>query len=238
MPCQLSIVSHYQSTSLNESFLRNGLMILYIADRNSSSWSLRAWLIMRRMGLDFTEQLIRFDKDGSYAKFRGVSPTGQLPCLHDGDIIVWDTIAITEYLAERHPEVWPADPRARTWARSAVAEMHSGFTTLRAKCPLDISAQRVLGDDRSAIRQDLLRLEELWQDGLKRFGGPYLAGDRFTAADAFFAPIAFRLETYQIRLGAISMAYAATLLALPEMREWRALACEEVRPGEAGGKAA
>jgi glutathione S-transferase len=150
-----------------------------------------------------------------------------VPCLHDGALQVWDSLAITEYLAEHHPGVWPSDPVARAWARSASAEMHSGFGALREHCSMSVGHRIVLRERPAVLEADLVRLRELWHQGLRRFGGDFLAGASFTAVDAFFAPVAFRLQTYGLALDPVTDAYAARLLALPAMREWQAAALVE-----------
>ena len=200
---------------------------LHIANRNYSSWSLRPWVLMRELGIDFAEQLTPFDPEGGHEAFRGFSPTGKVPCLHDGALQVWDSLAIVEYLAERHPGVWPSDPVARAWARSATAEMHAGFGALREHCSMSIGHRIVLRERPAALEADFVRLRELWHQGLRRFGGEHLAGASFTAVDAFFAPVAFRLQTYGIALDPVADAYAARLLALPAMREWQVAALIE-----------
>jgi len=197
---------------------------LYIANKNYSSWSLRPWVLLRELAIPYRERLVSYGGKTEPGKFRAFSPTGKVPCLVDGDITVWDSLAITEYLAERHPGVWPADNAARAFARSAAAEMHSGFTGLRNSCTMNcgIRVQLHVVDD--ALKRDLERLETLWAEGLNRFGGPFLAGAKFTAADAFYAPIAFRLQTYDPPLGDLARAYASRLRALPSMHEWYAAA--------------
>jgi len=120
----------------------------------------------------------------------------KVPCLIDGETVVWDSLAITEYLAERSPAVWPFDVTARTWARCAVAEMHSGFQVLRECCTMNCGLRIQIASPSPALAKDLTRLNALWLEGLTRFGGPYLAGPAFTAVDAFFAPVAFRIQTY------------------------------------------
>jgi glutathione S-transferase len=193
---------------------------LYIANKNYSSWSLRPWVLMRELHIDFEEQLVPFLEGSSWQSFRSFSPTGRVPCLHDGQTIVWDSLAIAEYLAERHRVVWPTSPQARAWARCAAAEMHSGFGTLRERCTLNCGVRVRLNDMPYTLKQDLARVGELWNEGLKRFGGPFLAGALFTAVDAFFAPVAFRIQTYGLRLDEAPAAYATRLLALPSMRNW------------------
>jgi glutathione S-transferase len=200
---------------------------LFIANKNYSSWSLRPWVLMRTLLIPFEEVQVLFGSTNNHAAFRRFAPNGAVPCLHDGDTVVWDSLGITEYLAERHPGVWPADPAARTWARCAVAEMHAGFGALRSRCGMNCGlriALRTMPDD---LRRDIARVDELWRDGLDRFGGPYLAGSAFTAADAFFAPVAFRIQTFGLELGEAAMGYAVRLRHLPAMREWYAAALAE-----------
>ena len=159
---------------------------LWIANKNYSSWSLRPWALMRVLDIAFEEQLRPFGdlcEDGR--GFRGFSPTGKVPCLHDGATVVWDSLAIAEYLAERHAGVWPADPAARAWARCAAAEMHSGFGALRNICSMNCGVRIRLHEVSDALKADLARLEELWVDGLVRHGGPWLGGAGFGAVDAF-----------------------------------------------------
>ena len=200
---------------------------LYIANRNYSSWSLRPWVLMRTLGIPFDERLVPFGAAAQPHDFSRFSPNGKVPCLHDGSTVVWDSLAIVEYLAERHAGVWPGDPLARAFARCAAAEMHSGFGALRQicgmNCGLRVRLQRIEG----ALRADIERLQVLWQDGLRRFGGPYLAGAAFGGADAFFAPVAFRIQTYALPLPAAGLEYARRLLELPAMRCWYEAALEE-----------
>ena len=203
---------------------------LYIANKNYSSWSLRPWVLMRELGIPFEEKLKPFGLPGS---FRSFSPSGKVPCLVEGDTVVWDSLAIVEYLAERHPGVWPADAEARAWARSAAAEMHSGFSTMRTIFGMNCGLRVRVDPLPLALLDDLARLEELWGDGLSRFGGPFLAGASFSAVDAFFAPVAFRIQTFQPPLGATASAYAQRLLALPAMQSWYADALAEVWRDEA-----
>lgn len=189
---------------------------LHIANKNYSSWSLRPWLLMTELGLPFDERIEPFGQ----VAFTDFSPTGKVPCLHDGGTIVWDSLAITEYLAERHPGVWPLDAAARAWARCASAEMHSGFFALRDTCTMNCGLRIRVPEWPAAVSADWQRAEALWNEGLQRFGGPFLAGDRFTAVDAFFAPLAFRAQTYSPALGQAAQAYVQRLLALPGMQRW------------------
>ena len=193
---------------------------LYIANKNYSSWSLRPWVLLHERGIPFEEQLAPFGDGSNWDAFRKFSPTGKVPCLLDGDTAVWDSLAITEYLAETHPGVWPVERGARAFARCAAAEMHSGFSALREQCGMNCGIRVKLHRIDAALQRDLTRLSELWNDGLARFGGPFLAGSEFSAADAFYAPVAFRIQTYAPPLDAAANAYAQRLLALPSMREW------------------
>jgi glutathione S-transferase len=203
---------------------------LHIANKNYSSWSLRPWLLLSELGITFDEKLVSFapGTGSSWRAFRAFSPNGKVPCLHEGDAVVWDSLAIAEYLAERHPGVWPVDPKARAWARCAVAEMHSGFGALRTYCAMNCGLRIRLPDDLPAVlRSDIARIDELWNEGLARFGGPFLAGNAFGAVDAFFAPVAFRIQTYGLTLGNSANAYAQRLRELPAMRRWYADALQE-----------
>jgi glutathione S-transferase len=195
---------------------------LYIANKNYSSWSLRPWALMRELGIPFREHLVRFDDQAAWRDYRKVAPNGKVPCLVDGGTVVWDSLAIAEYLAERHRGVWPADGIARAWARSASAEMHSGFGELRNRCSMTCGLRVRLREKTAALESELRRLETLWNDGLRRFGGPFLAGGAFTAVDAFYAPVAFRIRTYGLELDADAAAYAARLLEQRALREWYA----------------
>ncbi len=200
---------------------------LYIANKNYSSWSLRPWVLMRELGIDFKEHLIIFGQAADWEHYRRISPSGKVPCLVDGDTAVWDSLAIAEYLAERHAAVWPAASRARAWARSAAAEMHSGFSELRNRCSMSCGVRIRLKNVPAALELDLARIGALWTDGLERFGGPFLAGAVFTAADAFFAPVAFRIQTYGLALDSAAAQYAVRLLGLDSMRAWYADALRE-----------
>ncbi|TGD72589.1 glutathione S-transferase family protein [Mangrovimicrobium sediminis] len=200
---------------------------LYIGNKNYSSWSLRPWVLMSELDLAFHEELVPFAEGGSWEQFRRFSPSGLVPCLVDGERAVWDSLAIAEYLAERHPGVWPEDAAARAWARCAAAEMHAGFSALRNLCPMNCALRVKLRDSDAGLQRDLARLAELWGEGLARFGGPFLAGATFTAVDAFYAPVAFRLQTYSLSMDAPADAYAQHLLALPAMQRWYAAAIAE-----------
>ncbi|ROQ29645.1 glutathione S-transferase family protein [Gallaecimonas pentaromativorans] len=200
---------------------------LYIANKNYSSWSLRPWLLAKALDIGFEERLVPFEDGSSFEAFRHFSPTGKVPCLVDGDITVWDSLAITEYLAERHSGVWPADARARAFARSACSEMHSGFSALRNLCGMNCGIRVKLFAMPAALEADIARIKALWQQGLDSFGGPYLGGSAFSAVDAFFAPVVFRFQTYGIALSGPLADYAARMLALPAMEQWYQAALAE-----------
>ena len=199
---------------------------LYIANKNYSSWSLRPWLLLSELGIPFDERLVSFapGTGSSWRAFRA----GKVPCLRDGNTAVWDSLAIAEYLAEHHAGVWPSDSQARAWARCAAAEMHSGFGALRTHCGMSCGLRvRLPADLPRALRIDIARINELWGEGLARFGGPFLAGSAFSAVDAFFAPVAFRVQTYQLVLDEKAADYAQRLLELPAMQRWYADALQE-----------
>ena len=200
---------------------------LFIGNKNYSSWSLRPWVLLRELGIPFNERLVPFGGAANPDAFRTFSPTGKVPCLVDGAITVWDSLAITEYIGERHAGVWPAEAPARAWARSAAAEMHSGYFALRNTCTMNCGIRVKLPSIAAPLARELARLEELWAEGLAEFGGPFLAGARFGAVDAFFAPVAFRIQTYEPPLNAGARRYAAQLLALQPMQEWYTAALTE-----------
>jgi glutathione S-transferase len=204
------------------------MYILYIANKNYSSWSLRPWVLMRERGIAFEERLVPFEMGPNPTAFLAFSPTGKVPCLIDVDTRVWDSLAIIEFLAERHQQIWPENQARRTWARCAAAEMHSGFTTLRNVCGMNCGVRVRLERFDPRLKRDLIRLEALWNEGLQRFGGPFLAGAQFSAVDAFFAPVAFRLQTYAITMDRAASSYAARLLDLASMRQWYADALNEI----------
>jgi glutathione S-transferase len=200
---------------------------LYIANKNYSSWSLRPWLLMRALSIPFEERLVNFEEGANWQRYRVFSPSGRVPCLHDGSNVVWDSLAIVEYLAERHAGVWPQNPDTRAWARSAACEMHSGFAELRSRCSMNCGLRVRLGSMSDKLQADIARIDEIWTEGLGRFGGPYLAGPACGAVDAFFAPVAFRVQTFGLPLSDAARAYSDLLLAHPAMREWYQAALAE-----------
>jgi glutathione S-transferase len=203
---------------------------LVIGNKNYSSWSLRPWLLMRQAGLDFREIRIALYTPESKAQIRAHSPSGRVPCLVDGGLAIWDSLAICEYLAERHPrlELWPAASAARAVARSVSAEMHSGFQHLRTNMSMNCRG-RFPGLGRSVeVAGEIDRIQRLWADCRARFGGsgPFLFG-RFSIADAMYAPVVLRFRTYQVQLNPVSREYADAVLALPALQEWVAAAVAE-----------
>ena len=182
---------------------------------------------MRMLDIPFEEELVFFEPGRSWDKFRPFSRSGLVPCLHDGDVTVWDSLAITEYLAERHPGVWPMEAVSRAWARCVTAEMHSGFSALRGECPMNCGLRVKPNRIGKRLQGDLDRIDEIWCEGLERFGGPFLAGAAFTAADAFFAPVAFRVQTFGLPLSEAANAYTERLLALEPMVAWYEAALDE-----------
>jgi glutathione S-transferase len=164
--------------------------------------------------------LVPLEEGSCWDSYRTFSPNGRVPCLHDGDTVVWDSLAIVEYLAERHAAVWPADAGNRAWARCVASEMHSGFDALRGHCGMNCGLRVKLNDMPDALRADIARVDEIWSEGTRRFGGPYLAGAAFSAADAFYAPVAFRVQTYDLNLSDTARAYADLLLGHDAMVEW------------------
>ena len=195
---------------------------LHIANKNYSSWSLRSWVLMKELGIEFNEQLIVFGDEPTWQAYRRLSPSGKVPCLTDEGTTVWDSLAISEYLAERHEGVWPKDSKARAWARCAAAEMHSGFQSLRDICSMNVGLRIRMNTVSEGLQKDVDRIDSLWSHGLQQFGGPFLAGDCFTAVDAFFAPVVYRVRTYGLDLSEGAAAYVERVLALGSMQQWEA----------------
>lgn len=209
-------------------------MEIVIGTRKWSTWSLRAWLALKRSGAGFTETLIPLRETATSEAAAAASPSKLVPVLKDGDLVVWDSLAICEYLNDRLPEarLWPADPARRALGRSAAAEMHSGFASLRGECPMDLDL-RVDADLTEATQNNIRRIVELWLDLRGRFGkdGPWLLGD-WSIADAFYTPVATRFRSYGVLLSdygdtGAAGEYAATLLAAPEFKAWEEAARAE-----------
>ena len=198
-------------------------LTLIIGNKNYSSWSLRPWLLLRQAGIPFEEVRIPLYAPGSTEALAAWSPSGKVPALHDGDLRVWDSLAICEYLAERFPEkqLWPADAAARAVARSVSAEMHAGFAALRQHMSMNIRARRPGQGRTPECLADVERILAIWTDCRARFGsgGDFLFG-RFSIADAMYAPVALRFQTYGVALTGAAKDYADAVLALPAVREW------------------
>ena len=204
---------------------------LYIGNKMYSSWSLRGWLLVRATGAPFAEKVVSLvanDQKGVYKEF---SPSGLVPCLVDDDTVVWDSASIAEYLAERHPGMWPTDPKARAWARSICAEMHSGFRALRGEMAMCIHERVDVRPWSPGLARDIERVGVIWNETLARFGAKTGAGGLlfgpFCAADAFYAPVAFRFRTYGVDPGDAASDYMHTLLAHPYVQEWEQAAMAE-----------
>ena len=206
------------------------MLQLYIGNKNYSSWSMRPWVLMTEAGIEFEEIMVRFDSFESDSGFKKlisqVSPVGKVPVLADDGFVVWDTLAIAEYLAEKFPDkqLWPQDLQARARARSICAEMHSGFGALRSACPMNIEASlpdigRLVWRDKPAVRADLARLVAMWSEVLAQHRGPVLFG-QFSVADAFFAPVCMRLKTYVLPVPPEVADYIERVAAAPGISGW------------------
>ncbi len=195
-------------------------MRLVIGNKNFSSWSLRVWLGMKVAGIPFEEISIRLRQPDTRAQALQYSPAGKVPALLDEDGVVWDSLAIAEYLAEQYPELWPAERKARALARSICAEMHGGFAVLRSQCGMDIQAQRTV-EMTPELERDINRIIEIWRDCRQRFGGagPFLFG-QFTWADAFYAPVVARFMSYSIGGDDKTRDYMNAVWALPAFQDW------------------
>jgi glutathione S-transferase len=200
---------------------------LLIGNKNYSSWSLRPWLLLKGFNIAFEEIEIKFDTEEFRRKVTQYSPTGQVPALLDGDAVVWDSLAIAEYLAEQHEGMWPKDRFARAAARSFCAEMHSGFSALRSKMPMSVRSDFPLTPEPD-VAKNIARIESIWTAARRRAKseGPYLFG-AFSIADAYFAPVVFRFNTYHVALTEVATQYMQTMLAHPAMIEWAAAASAE-----------
>ena len=205
---------------------------LVIGNYALSSWSMRPWVMMRALGLDFETAVIRLDRPETRGQIAQHSPSGLVPCLFEADgTQVWDSLAILERLAERHPQVWPEDAGLRAHARCASAEMHSGFAALRAAWPMDLTVEGAGLHAGPGVARDLARVFALWSEALSRSGGPFLYGD-FCAADAMFAPVVTRERTYgPAAMSAACRAYADAVWDHEAVRAWRDGAAREVEAG-------
>ena len=201
---------------------------LHIANKNYSSWSLRPWVLMEALNIPFKEELVLFSEGSHWEEFREFSPNGLVPCLIDGETTVWDSLAIVEYLAETYSQIWPQERTSRAWARSAAAEMHSGFLSLREMCSMNCGIRARLREIPNSLQNDIDRIDELWVQGLSRFGGPFLGGETFTGVDAFYAPVVFRALTYNLQFSDASKQYIQRIANHKAMIDWKEGALREV----------
>jgi len=203
---------------------------IIVGNKNYSSWSLRAWLAVARSGLPFRETVIPMFQDDSARAIARHSPSGKVPCLRHGDLVVWDSLAICEYVAELAPEaqLWPADRAARAVARSACAEMHTGFAAMRNDMTMNLRASKPGVGHSPAALADAAAVQARWRQLRERHGagGEFLLG-AFTIADCFYAPVVTRFQTYGVELDPVARRYCEAVAALPEFQRWRAAALEE-----------
>lgn len=211
------------------------MLTLVIGTKRTSSWSLRPWLALKSAGIPFEEVVIGLRRPDTRANILRHSPSGKVPLLKDGALLVWDSLAICEYLAERFPEthLWPDDREARAVARSVSAEMHGGFMPLRNALSMDMKLTVPPAAPPLDVAENIARIGELWSDCRRRFGkgGPFLFG-AFTIADAMYAPVVSRFRSYGVTTDAVGTAYRAAVEALPAWKEWSAAAQRDVLPGE------
>ncbi|RYU62545.1 glutathione S-transferase family protein [Methylolobus aquaticus] len=198
-------------------------LTLIIGNKNYSSWSLRPWLFLKHHGIAFEEIRIPLYREDSQVRIAAYSPAGKVPVLVDGDVTVWDSLAILEYLAERFPETqgWPAATTDRARARSLAAEMHSGFAALRTHCGMNCRRQPAPKALPAAVDNDVARIRQIWRECREHRGndGPWLFG-RFTVVDAMYAPVALRFHTYRVEAGPAAQDYVNTVLGHPAVTEW------------------
>jgi len=205
-------------------------LTLVIGNKNYSSWSFRPWIALRTAAIPFEEVVIPLYEPGSKERILSFSPAGKLPVLIDGDVRVWESLAIMDYLAERFPqgELWPKDAAPRAHARAIAAEMHAGFAPLRRHCPMNMWRPVKARELTPEVAADVKRIEAIFTECRERFGqgGAFLFG-AFCAADAMYAPVVSRLHTYGIAVGPVAEAYKQAIMALPAWTEWRAAALKE-----------
>ncbi len=203
-------------------------MKLIFANRNYSSWSMRAWLVLEHFGIEFQEELVLLSGEGWRETIRAKSPSGRVPVLIDGDLVISESLAIIEYLAETFPAkaIWPRDKADRALARAASSEMHAGFAALRKAAPMNLRGSHPGKVDADLVADDLHRIDTLWSDFLDRSGGPYLFGE-FSAADAMYAPVATRIRTYDLPVADQAQEYVEAIYALPAFQTWYAEAVRE-----------
>lgn len=203
-------------------------MKLYIGNKNYSSWSLRGWLVVKLSGEPFEEVPVPLVGLAPNPANLAFSPSGLVPCLHDGDAVVFDSLAIAGHLAERHPGMWPADTAARAWARSISAEMHAGFGALRSEMTMCVRERVDVRPWSPRLAADIDRVTRIWEESRRRYGagGAFLCG-RYSIADCFYAPVAFRFRTYDVHPIGVAGAYLDALLAHPDVSEWERAALAE-----------
>ena len=203
-------------------------LTLYVGNKNYSSWSFRPWLALEACGIDFEDVVIPFDFAAGNPKIRDISPTGRVPVLEHGDIRVWESLAIIEYVAELYPQagLWPQDRGERAAARSYSMEMLSGFRALRGACPMNIRREKRAIDLPDGVMEDVERIETIWREAVARSGGPFLFG-RFSAADAMFAPVVNRFEIYDLTHNPGSLEYMDAVKTHPAFRKWQEAALKE-----------
>jgi len=198
-------------------------MKLIIGDKNVSSWSMRPWLVLKHFGISFEEIMIRLGRPDSSANILAHSPSGKVPCLvTDAGDAVWESVAIMETLAELFPQhaMWPRDAAARAHARSISAEMHAGFADLREQMSMNIQRQAFGQELTAGALANVKRIDLIWRNCLDAHGGPFLFGKEFGIADAMFAPVVMRFNSYAPKLSETALAYAARITALPDVAEW------------------
>ena len=202
---------------------------LTIASKNYGSWSLRGWMLCKIAGIDFAEEMISADDPSARAELLLLSPSFLVPSLKNGSIVVWDTLAIAEYLNETNPNagLLPSDPAARAHCRAIAGEMHSGFSNLRSALPMNVKAHYPGFKVWAGAQADIDRVTEIWRTCISTYGGPYLFGKSLTIADAMYAPVCSRFTTYSVKLDDVSAAYCKTMMASPFMQEWIAAAKKE-----------
>lgn len=194
-------------------------LTLFVGSKRYSSWSLRPYLALAQSGVAFETKTILLDQQDTKSKIAAVAPAGRVPVLHDGDLVIWDSLAICEYIAEQVPSLWPAGKAERARARSVSAEMHSGFAALRRDMPMDVLSDKSGQGHTPEALVDAKRVQAIWAECLDRSGGPFLFGG-FSIADAMFAPVVTRFRTYGVELDRACSAYSEAVFGLAAMREW------------------
>ena len=210
------------------------MLDLYIGNKNYSSWSLRPWLLMKHFGIPFVEHMVSVAGRDYNPALKPLAGNARVPCLHEDGFQIWESIAIAETLAERYPQMWPADPKARARARSISAEMHAGFAKLRTAMPMNLKLRLKGKPATPEVQRDIDRIIEIWQEARSHFAtgdGPWLFGD-FSVADAMFAPIVCRFNVYNVPLPPLAAAYRDAMLAHPALQEWHVAALAETEAHE------